>query len=393
MHNAESALRKPRVVRIVTAPYVVPWHLGNTLKRMPADFDVYVVGQDVSIHRDVYPGVNWVDLDLGRKISLWADILALIKLCWILCRLRPAIMHSIMPKAGLLSAIAGFLCRVPVRMHTFTGQVWATRTGLGRFFYYFIDRLVHALNTVCMTDSPSQSAFLFDNGFSFNGNPLPYLVYGSLSGVDIERFCASPTVRAKVREELNIPVDSFVFLFLGRMNRDKGILELVQAFAAVDVPHFHLVLVGPDEEDIGNSLRERPLFCADRIHFVGFASKPENYMRAADVFCIPSHREGFGSVVIEAAATGLPTIGTRIPGLVDAVEDGRSGVLVPLGDINALSDAMRYFGQNPEIASVMGAHARCRVVECFSADVLYEALRDYYLQLGHFQNRSTLSTR
>jgi len=121
---------KPRVVRIVTASYVVPWHLANTLKRIAADFEVTVVGQGVSAYRDTWPDIRWIDLDLNRKVSLWSDLRALFSLCRIFLAIEPDIVHSIMPKAGLLSALAGFLCRVPVRMHTFTGQVWATRGGL-----------------------------------------------------------------------------------------------------------------------------------------------------------------------------------------------------------------------------------------------------------------------
>lgn len=373
---------KLKIVRIVTASYVVPWHLANTLKRLPQDFEVTVVGQGVSAYRDSHPGIRWIDLDLNRKVSPLSDLSALFSLCRIFISIKPDIVHSIMPKAGLLSALAGFLCRVPVRLHTFTGQVWATKQGMARHFYYLIDRTINALNTVCLTDSPSQSAFLREHGFSYEGGALPVLSKGSLSGVDTGRFRADESLRARIRNELDIADDAIVFLFLGRMNRDKGVLELARAFASVNDSRSYLVLAGPDEEGIGSAVRTFTETCSGRVHLTGVVSRPEDYMAMADVFCLPSYREGFGSVVIEAAACGLPAIGSRIPGLVDAIEDGRTGVLFPKGDIKALADSMRDFLDHTGKYEAMGANAKDRVAKSFSADVLYGALKDMYLDLA-----------
>lgn len=382
MSEVKSGNRRLRVMRVVTASYVVPWHLGNTLKRMPKDFETYVVGQGVSANRDAYPGVTWIDLDLDRKVSLWRDLWALVQLCRILLAVRPDIVHSIMPKAGLLSAMAGFLCRVPTRMHTFTGQVWATRKGLGRRFFYFIDRLILLLNTLCMTDSPSQSTYLYDNGFTHNGEHLPYLYYGSLSGVDLKRFHSDEVTREIIREKLKIPPDSIVFLFVGRLNMDKGVLDLACAFVTLCKFNAYLVLVGPDEENIIPRIMHIKSICSDKLRFTGYAQTPEDYMAASDIFCIPSYREGFGSVVIEAASVGLPAIGTRIPGLIDAIEDGKTGILIPAGDVNALAEAMRNMVENPKMLAALGEQARHRTAVLFSADVVYTALSKMYRELA-----------
>ena len=134
--NIKEAVRwvnkKLKVIRVVTSSECVPWHLGNTLRRGHADFEICVVGQDVSSYRALFPNVYWVDIQIGRKINPISDLLAVFSLCKLFIRYRPDIVHTIMPKAALLSAIAGFLCRVPVRIHTFTGQVWATKSGLAR---------------------------------------------------------------------------------------------------------------------------------------------------------------------------------------------------------------------------------------------------------------------
>ncbi len=386
MSETPSGGRRFRVMRVVTASYVVPWHLGNTLKRMPNDFETYVVGQGVSANRDAYPGVSWIDLDLDRKVSIGRDLWALVQLCRIFLSVRPDIVHSIMPKSGLLTALAGFLCRVPVRMHTFTGQVWATRTGLAQWVYYLLDRTVHALNTLCLTDSPSQSRFLFDHGFACHRQPLPVLAHGSLSGVDLARFDPEALKsRAKeLRRELGLSETDFIFAYIARKSRDKGALDLLMAFEnlAASNPMLRLVFVGPDESagEVAALLRGEVL--ARSVINIGQVSNHEVFLALSDVLCLPSYREGFGTIVIDAAAMGVPAIGTSIPGLVDAIEDGKTGMLVPAGDVSAIAEAMHKVVEQPELLAAMGDQARRRTVDFFSADVVYEALSKTYQELS-----------
>lgn len=365
----------------MTASYVVPWHLGNTLQRLPRDFETYVIGQGVSVHQKTYPGIRWIDLRLERKVVWLSDLQALLALCRIFRTVRPDIVHSIMPKAGLLAALAGFVCRVPVRMHTFTGQIWATQRGVKRLLFWSIDWLINALNTLCMTDSPSQSAFLYKKGIRHGGVPLPVLSAGSLSGVDTGRFRPDGVMRRQVRKQLRIPEDATVFLYLGRLNRDKGITDLAQSFASLSDDKAHLILAGPDEGALEEAL-SLLVGCRDRVHVTGAVEQPEQMFQAADVFCLPSHREGFGSVVIEAAACGVPAIGSRIPGLVDAIEEGVTGMLCPVGDVHAFARCMEMMMEDPGKRAAMGERARERAERLFSADVLYDALRAQYVQLA-----------
>lgn len=387
MAPTDPSARKLRVVRVVTAHYVVPWHLANTLERMPADFETYVVGQGVSRYRDRYPDVQWIDLDLERKAAWFADLKALFALCRVFHTIRPDIVHSIMPKAGLLAALAGFLCRVPVRMHTFTGQVWATKQGLARHFYYLVDRLINVLNTVCLTDSPSQSAFLHEHGFSYQGEVVPVLSKGSLSGVDLVRFDKSRvSLRAdELRSRLGLRRSDFVFAFIARKTRDKGAIDILSAFAKIvrTAPNLRLLFVGPDESngEIAKMLGADKML-ARAVLEVGQVDNHELYLAISDVLCLPSHREGFGTIVIDAAALGVPAIGTRIPGLVDAIEEGETGMLCPPGDVQALAASMEAMQHDPEQRLKMGEQARSRVERLFSADVLYQALRAKYFELA-----------
>jgi glycosyltransferase involved in cell wall biosynthesis len=386
--------RKPKVVRVVTASYVVSWHLANTLKRMPADFEVCVVGQGVSEHSGAFPDIKFIDIGIYRKVNITRDISALFALSRFIRSYRPDIVHSIMPKAGLLAAIAGFVCRVPVRLHTFTGQTWAEKTGLPRYFYCLLDRLVNYLNTVCLTDSFSQSAFLLENGISYAGKALPVLSRGSLSGVDTERFDMARLrgPAEQLRNALGLKQEHFIFAFIARKTRDKGAIDVLKAFASVAAtcPEARLLFIGPDEDgEIERLHRTNPEWFANVIE-IGHVSNHELYLAITNVLCLPSHREGFGSIVIDAAALGVPAIGSRIAGLVDAIVDGQTGVLFPDGDLDDLARIMREFIGNQQLRRSMGDYARDRVDKYFTADLHYQALKKFYLEhveRGHADGR------
>jgi glycosyltransferase involved in cell wall biosynthesis len=375
---------KPKVVRVVTASYVVPWHLDNTLRRMPADFEVTVVGQGVSANSDAYPEIHWVDIDLNRKVSIIADLQSLWALCRVFRDSKPDIVHSIMPKAGLLSALAGFMCRVPIRLHTFTGQTWVNRKPAARFVLRAVDLTINALNTVCLTDSPSQSAFLLRQHISNHGEPLPTLGMGSLAGVDISRF-DHPGLSARggqLRATLAIRERDFVFAFIARKTRDKGAIDMLTAFAKVvkSHPDARLLFVGPDESggEIA-ALKATAPTLFNNVHDIGQVRNHELYLFISDVLCLPSSREGFGTIVIDAAAAGVPAIGSDIVGLVDSIEDGKTGILFPAGNVDKLCQAMLSMIENRPRCREMGAAARLRVESFFTADRMYASLKDLYL--------------
>jgi len=384
---ARSAAQKLKVVRVVTASYVVPWHLGNTLKRIDGDFEVCVVGQGVSRYQNDYPGVKWVDIGLNRKISLFADLVSLYRLCRFFLSYKPDIVHSIMPKAGFLTALAGFLCRVPVRIHTFTGQVWATKKSKAKLFFYALDKIVATLNTVCLTDSPSQSQYLYEHSISHAGKPLPVLGNGSLSGVDLVRFDRARLEQpaAQLAKELSISQESFVFAFIARKTRDKGAIDIINAFAQVvqEYPQCLLLFVGPDESEgeLESLMTETPeLF--NNVRCIDQVDNHELFLAVTDVLCLPSYREGFGTIVIDAAALSVPTIGSNIVGLVDAIDNNKTGVLFSAGNINELTLAMLSFLKCPAQLKSMGEAARQRVECCFSADKLYADLKRFYFDIS-----------
>ena len=380
--------KKIKIIIVVTAAHVVPWHLENTLKRMQNEFEVCVVGQGVSMYKDSYPIIKWVDINIYRKLNLLHDFISLISLCRLFISYKPDIVHSIMHKAALLTAVSGFLCQVPVRINTFTSQYWATKSGLARATYYASDWMVNFLNTVCLTDSPSQSDYLYKHKiFSKSGKPLPVLLKGSLSGVDLNRFDWQmlPGLAGGLRKELGLDGSEYIFLFLARKNREKGVFDLINAFVDVSrlYPHARLLFVGPDETngELEKLIKNKSYLFFHVLNINQSVDNRELYLAISNVLCLPSYKEGFGSIVIDAAAQTVPTIGTNIPGLVDSIQDGETGVLFPVGDIAALTKTMINFLENPNKFAQMGLAARSRVEEYFTADLLYEALKKLYLEM------------
>ncbi|SHL99518.1 Glycosyltransferase involved in cell wall bisynthesis [Flavobacterium flevense] len=376
--------RKIKLLRVVTQAEVVPWHLNNFIERSKDDYELFIVGNGVSRFKNQYPYVVFIDNEIVRKTSIFYDLIALIKLIIICFKIKPEIIHSIMPKAGLLAPVAGLLSFVPIRIHTFTGQVWATKEGFSRKFYKFIDKLIFNTATSCLTDSPSQSNFLADNGFLVKGKPIEYIGKGSLSGVNLDVFDVDLVKkRNALRSELGIDENDFVYVFLARKSIVKGIKELIESFAKVaHLPNVKLLFIGPDESNgyLDVLLAEHQNISSKIIN-LDIVKNHERYLAVSDVLCLPSSSEGFGTIVIEAAALEVPSIGFDIVGLSDSIENGYSGVLVPLKDTDKFSETMIKFYEDKEYLQRLKSNARERVIKYFSADVIYSLQNKFYKSL------------
>ena len=206
---------------------------------------------------------------------------------------------------------------------------------------------------------------------------------GSISGVDCVRFHPDPEQRGRIRKQLGIGDHLFMVLFVGRLKRDKGVIELAKAFVRLRQKRADtaMVVVGPDEESLQQGMRDQLGECEEVVHFIPFTKYPERYMAAADLFVLPSYREGFGSVVIEAAACGIPSVASRIYGLTDAVEDGVSGLLVTVQDVDELAAAMLRLAEDDEMRNRLGAQALKRARTVFSQQRLTDSIDKLYCSL------------
>lgn len=341
------------------------------------DVTVACAGDEGSLQACLPPGVGFVPVDIHRAINPLADLRALFALVQLIRSGRYAMVHSVTPKAGLLAMLAARWCAVPVRLHMFTGQVWVTRRGLFRQLLKKMDGLIASCASHLLADSRSQMEFLVREGVVAK-TKIGVLGNGSISGVDTVRFQPDLAVRERLRSSLGYGVSDVLALFVGRLNRDKGVLDLVQAFASVSsrLPQLVLLLVGPDEENLGPEV-ERLCGGNPRLRLLGGTSRPEDYMAAADFFCLPSYREGFGSVVIEGAACGLPAMASDIYGLTDAVEEGRSGYLHPPRDVGAIANLLERFAVDAGERQSMGDYARQRAIADFSTATVVAAQVDF----------------
>lgn len=343
-----------------------------------------------AVAEEVARCVEVLDVKIVRHIAPVQDISALWALNKIFRDRRFDIVHSITPKAGLLAMLASKLACTPIRVHTFTGQVWVTQRGLMRWLLHSLDWVLAQCATALLVDSPSQFEFLVGEKI-VNSERLTVLGSGSIAGIDLTKFTPNPLSRETIRRQQGISSNALVLLYVGRMHPEKGVVELVQAFQLLSKSHpeTHLILVGPDEGAVEQALSINET-SQSRIHVIGHTAQPENYMAAADIYCLASYREGFGLSLIEAAASGLPCVASHIYGVTDAVVDGVTGLLVGPRDVRALAAALLKLADQPVLRQQMGANGRKRVEKDFSQNAVVAAWMAFYqLQLQALQSRNT----
>lgn len=373
-----------KICFVLTSPLALNAFLIDQLAQLCLKYSVtvYVNTREVPVSERLDARVQLRHIEIKRQISLWSDLLILIQLARLFRQERLKLVHSVTPKAGLLAMLAGLIVGVPHRIHTFTGQVWVTRQGLLRIFLRSMDWFLAKCATHLLADSESQRDFLIQQKVVVP-EKVAVLAKGSISGVNIHRFKPDLSARQTLRQELGLSEQAVLFLYLGRFIKDKGVLDLARSFAYVAKarPNAHIVFIGPDEQQLTFSIKALTAAYQDRAMVCSPTKQPERYMAAADVYCLPSYREGFGTAIIEAAACGTPAIASKIYGITDAVVEGETGCLFPAGDVQALMNLMLDCCDHPEKWKMMGANGMQRAIRDFSAQQVTQALMSFYAHL------------
>lgn len=368
-----------KICFVITVEFALKAFLAEHLKTLSQYYQISVVvnTQNPKLLKDLGIHATLIPLNIARNISPLRDLAALFSLIKIFNSNKFDAVHSITPKAGLLAMFASSLVCITFRTHTFTGQVWANKAGFKRFFLKCFDKMIAVFSTHAIVDSPSQLDFLISEGV-FDRNKAFVFGKGSVSGVDVNKFKPNPQVRTQLRSELKVQEHEIVFLFLGRLNPDKGVLDLARAFIKANLLNCKLLFVGPDEGNMQAKIAALPNFDNTKISFIGYTNQPQDFMVAADALCLPSYREGFGSVIIEAAACGIPTVGSRIYGITDAIDENVTGLMHESGNVNDLQSQLEQMAKVETLRVRLGKQAYDRAIHDFNSELITKAWCDFY---------------
>ena len=378
--------KKVKIAVVVTSVAIVHFFLVPILNKLSKFYDVTLILKNDApdLLMEMALPVNVLEIPIERKIKLFADLKTLFKLILIFRREKFKAVHTITPKAGLLGTIASFIARIPIRIHTFQGEVWVNTTGFIRKFFIFLDQIVALLTTNIIVVSHSEREFLIKERILKIGQ-AKVLGAGSIGGIDLNRFSKNPEHRQLQRSKLGYSDNDVVFAYVGRLNADKGLSILTDAFEKLfpNHPNARLLIIGPDEDGTGEKLKEfSSQYALGVVTVLPFMRNPETSLISADVLILPSFREGIGIVILEAAAMGIPSIGSNIYGISDALVDGQTGQLFTVGDAYDLSIKMKNLLKQDDIRKKLGFCAYQRAVRSFSQENILGHFLEYYRSLN-----------
>ncbi len=366
-----------KICFIVSSPLTASTFLNGPINKLSKLYEIYLIVNLNNKHKELVDKLNVKKVfhfEIIRKVNVFKDIMCLIKVIDFFRKNKFHAIHSVSPKAGLIAMLGGYISGIKIRIHTFTGQVWVTKKGVIRKTLKFVDKLISKLSTLVLTDGKSQLDFLIKN--KIVDEKAKVLGKGSISGVSLKKFNADDKVREKLRAKFNINQNQWVFMYLGRLKKDKGVLDLIEAFLKIKKEkNTMLFLVGDDEENLKKNYNSYP-----RITFLPHNNKPENIIQICDTFCLPSYREGFGLSVIEASSLKKPIISSNTYGLKDTVINKKTGLVFQVGDIEKLNDHLIYAINNKKRMKEMGYNGRDYVEENFSEEKILVEWERFYME-------------
>jgi len=374
---------KKKIIRATTAPSSLVGFCTGQLKALSEWYEVVALSRpdkELSVIGES-DNVRTIGVPMERHISLFKDFSSLLKLIVVFRREKPYMVHSMTPKAGLLCMVAAWLCRVPLRVHTFTGLVWPTASGFKRRVLMFTDKVTCACATNII---PEGKGVKDDLHAHITKSPMKVLGYGNVRGVDMVKYSRRPEIEQQAQK---LRTSGFFFMFVGRLVGDKGINELVSAFSRINekYPDTHLLLIGTREENL-DPLNDGTLAAIrnnDSIEDLGPKYDDEllAYYAASDCFVFPSYREGFPNTVLEAGAMGLPSIVTDINGSREIIENGKNGLVVAPKDVDALYDAMEKMIVCAQERAWMAENARPMIESRFEQGFVRQCLFNFYSEI------------
>lgn len=356
-----------KICFVTTVPGTLQSFVLPTVKQMheSGEFDIsFICTDDEKFSGELPEYIHYLPVRMKRGINLYG-IKATYEMYKIFKREKFDLVQYSTPNASLYASLASKFAKIPVRLYCQWGIVYVGFSGIKRKIFKTIEKTVCKLSSWVEPDSFGNLKFSRSEGL-YDENKSSVVWNGSASGVNTERFDISKKVAwcDQIKKEYGIPENAFVFGFVGRVTRDKGVFELFEAFEKISQTreNVYLLMIGRKETQDNAPLEAEK---NPRIVFTGNVNDPERYYAAMNVFVLPSYREGFGSSVIEAEAMGLPVIVTDIPGPVDAMSNGNTGVTVKKADADELMSAMLEMYDNAELREKFASSSREFVMKKF----------------------------
>ncbi len=371
--------KSTKIIRACTVAQSTSFFVGMIPDLREMGYEVIAVSSDGPELQEVREaGGRVVTVEMERHISPLKDLRSLWRMVKVFRKEKPRMVHSMTPKAGLICMLAGWLTRVPLRVHMFTGLVFPTSRGLKRKILMATDWLTCACATHVLPEGEGVRKDLLENGIT--RKPIKVLGYGNCRGIDLKRFDRTPEVMteaAALRRD-----DKFNFIAIGRLVGDKGINELVEGFCRLnsELPDTRLLLVGayePDLDPISPSTIEL-IEHSPAIEAVGVKSDVRPWLAASDCAVLASYREGFPNVVIDADAMVMPQIVNDIKGANEIIVDGQNGIIIPSKDVDALHAAMKRMATDKTIRNSMASNARPLIAARYEQSYVRRCLYDFY---------------
>ena len=376
---------KKKLIRTATVAMSLDILLEGQLAFLNEFYDVVAVsGRDNHLENVASrEKVKTIDVAFYRTISPVKDLISLFRLYKTLKIEKPFIVHSITPKAGLITMIAGFFARVPIRVHTFTGLVFPTKTGFSQSFFIFIDKILCLFATHIFPEGNGVKNDLIK--YKITKKPLKIIANGNVNGINLEYF--NPDLYLEIdknnlRLKLNIDSNDFVFIFVGRLVSDKGINELISAFdkLSAEKNNVKLLLVGNFEQEL-DPLQPQTIEKINNnksIVSVGFQADVRSYFSIANALVFASYREGFPNVVLQAGAMNLPCIVTNINGCNEIIENSVNGLIIESKNEKAIFNTMNLFLSDKKLVEKLALNAREKIALRFEQSIVWNALLAEY---------------
>jgi glycosyltransferase involved in cell wall biosynthesis len=371
---------------ISTIPTTIKAFFGDQLRFLHEnDYDITVVTSSVIGMQDygspLPDSIQLRTVKMSRTISPFEDFRAFKEVLKILKEGKFDIVQYVTPKAALLGSMASFFAKVPVRLYLMWGLYYVTLAGFKKFIFKNIERIICSCSTAIAPDSKGNVKFAVEEGLC-RADKIGVVGNGSANGVDTEKFDPDKLSEEgkRIRAELKIPETAKVFGCIAAIVGDKGINELMEAFQIVSQKYsdVYLLYIGQTtEKDPVKSATLEIINNHPRIIHLGWQTQPEKYMAAMDIFVLPTYREGFGVVNIEASAMRLPVISTDVPGPQESIVNGETGILVPAKEVEPLIEAMSCFLDDPIYAKKLGEAGRKRVQDFYEQKKLWQAILEH----------------